>query len=196
MRVALLGFLPWSDPTRAIAVRENPSALAAERCAAELSSRGIDAAFVPVAVSEQGIRDAVLALEGGRPHVVVAAGQTPGGPRVERFGRVPGAWSPARADGPGPWLLAPDAAALARALNRFEAPFAEIEPFGASDDAGGYYCDHLCVELARFARANGARARFLHLTAIDGVPPRVRDARVATYARRLAAVVAWLTRGA
>ena len=35
-RIALLGFLPWSDSARQIAVRENPSAIVADRCAIEL----------------------------------------------------------------------------------------------------------------------------------------------------------------
>lgn len=191
-RIALLGFLPWSDPARQIAVRENPSAIVANRCALELAESGLAAAFVPVAVSGEGIQQALEMVRLLDSEIIVALGQTPTEPRVERFGRAPGVWSP-RVDGEeAPWLLASDAEELAVELNRSVDPAAQLQPFRASDDAGAYFCDHLCVELARDARVRGTQARFLHITAVDGCPSDVREARLRQYTRQARATVEWL----
>lgn len=190
--IALLGFLPWTDPSRDIAVSVNPSALSAEGCAKKLSRDGYRAAFVPVAVSEEGIEQARGALERMEPKVVVAVGQTKGAPRVERWGQVPSSLAPARADEVTPWLLAPDADELASLLADIDDPAAKLLPFGPSDDAGGYFCDKLCVELVRYSRRKGAEARFLHVTAIDDVPATVAEARVKLYECHIAATVRWL----
>lgn len=190
--IALLGFLPWTDPSRDIAVRVNPSALAAEACAKALARDGFRVTFVPVAVSEEGIERARTALERENPSVIVAVGQTKGAPRVERWGRVPMASAPPRPDEPTPWLLAPDADELASALAAIDDPEAGLLPFTASEDAGGYFCDNLCVELARHGRKTKARARFLHVTAIDDVTGPVAAARVRLYERQIAFAVMWL----
>lgn len=186
-RVALLGFLPWTDPAREVAVQLNPSAVAAERCAL-----AIGAAFVPVGVSGDGIAAAMKQVAALDADLIVAMGQTPTGPRVERLGRVPGKWSPAVEGEQQPWLLAPDAADLAVYLNGLSDPLADTAPFVASDDAGGYFCDHLCVELVRESRCRSIRARFLHVTAVDACTPDVREARISQYARQMEATVEWL----
>lgn len=190
--IALLGFLPWTDPSRDIAVRVNPSALAAETCAHALARDGFRVAFVPVAVSEEGIERAREALERANPSIIVAVGQTKGAPRVERWGRVPMASAPPRPDEPTPWLIAPDADELANALAAIDDPEADLLPFAPSDDAGGYFCDNLCVELARHCRKTKAKARFLHVTAIDDVTEPVGAARVRLYQRQIAFTVMWL----
>lgn len=194
-RIALLGFRPWTDPARQIAVAENPAALAAEACARSLIGDGRLAAFVPVEVSGDGISSAMRAVETFGASVVVALGQTPGEPRVERFGRVPGAWAPAQDAESTPWLLAPDADVLALRLEALHDPASETGAFRPSDDAGAYFCDHLCVELVRDARRRGTRARFLHVTSVDGCVPAVRDARIGQYALQARVVVEWLLRG-
>lgn len=190
MRVALLGFLPWIDASRGTDVRENPAAISAEMCAREL-----DAAFVPIEVSGKGIVRAMEAVRLSGAEVVVAVGQTSTGPRVERFGKVPGVWAPATDDEAMLWEIAPDAQAIADRLNTLHDPAAETELFVASEDAGGYFCDHLCVELGREMRQRSIRARFLHVTAIDGCLPPVRDARIRMYAKQIAATVEWITAG-
>lgn len=192
MDIALLGFLPWTDPSRGIDVRRNPSAIAAEACTGRLSQKGHRVAFVPVAVSDEGVRRAREAIDALRPKVVVALGQTKGAPRVERYGRVPGRWSPALPDEPRPWLLAPDADQLAAMLRTIDDEAAQLEPFSASDDAGAYFCDNLVVELARWSRSTGHDARFLHVTAIDDAPPSVADARLRLYERHIEATALWL----
>lgn len=193
MSIALLGFLPWTDLAREIAVDVNPSALAAESCATALGRDGFRVSFVPVAVSSEGIIRAREMLDRLEPSIVVALGQTPGGPRVERWGRVPGAWAPAHPDEVAPWLLAPDAEELATALAAIHDEAAQLEPFRPSEDAGAYFCDHLCVELARWMRVTGGQARFLHVTSIDGLPAHVRAARLRIYERQIAATVTWLS---
>lgn len=192
MDIALFGFLPWTDPSRKIHVSVNPSALAAEACARALARDGFRVSFLPIAVSAEGVEGARRALDRMQPSIAIAVGQTPGGPRVERYGRVPGPWAPAHAEEVTPWLLAPDADELARALADIDDPAAELEPFHPSDDAGAYFCDHLCVELARWSRETGGQSRFLHVTAIEGVPARVGMARVQVYERQIAATVTWL----
>ncbi len=184
-----MGFLPWREPERNRDVRENPAAIAANRSAVQLAEAGLDAVFVPVPVSGVGITQAMERVRLLRAEVVVAVGQTPTAPRVEQFGRVPGAWAPVEPGEVEPWPLAPDAAALAAALNALQDPAAETEPFTASDDAGGYYCDHLCVELVREVRRRPMRARFLHVTEIDSCTRSVREARLALYTRQIRAVV-------
>lgn len=191
-RIALLGFLPWVDPARDRNVRENPSAIAADLCALQLAEEAWAAAFVPVPVSGEGITQAMETVRLLESDVVVALGQTGTEPRVERQGLVAGAWSPASAGELQPWLLAPDAEALAARLNELTIPEAETAPFRASENAGGYFCDHLCVELARELRRRPLRARFLHVTAIDGCLPEVRDARLRQYVRQARATVEWL----
>lgn len=192
VKLALLGFLPWKDPARAIAVDVNPSALAAEASARAFERSGVLARFFPIEVSERGIRGAQAFLERERPTIAVAVGQTRGAPRVERFGRVPGAWATLQPSESAPWLLAPDAEGLARHLSVFREEAALLEPFSASDDAGGYYCDHLCVEMARWSRDTGSPARFLHVTAIDGLSPETAAARLRVYERQIAETVHWL----
>ena len=194
-RVALLGFLPWSDPARSAVVRENPAALAAERCARALADEGRPAEFVPVSVSAEGIAGAIQSIRRSQSNVVVALGQTKTAPRVERFGKVPGVWAPALAGEESPWLLATDAADLASVLNELREPESGTLPFTVSEDAGAYYCDHLCVESARETRLRPLRARFLHVTEIDGCTPEVREARLRQYARQARAAVDWLTSG-
>lgn len=190
-RVAFLGFLPWVDERRAIEVRRNPSILAATR-AAELWGQG--ASVIGVEVSIDGIVSALEKVRGVDARIVVAAGQTPTEPRIERFGRVPMALSSAvLAD--GPWLLAPDVEELVALVNRESMPEAALAPFRGSDDAGAYFCDHLCVELARLQAMDRVRARFLHVTAIDGVESDVAAARVEQYARQLVAVARHLGAG-
>lgn len=190
--VALLGFLPWTDPSRGIAVRVNPSALAAEASMARLVRKGYRVAFVPVSVSDEGVRKARQTLDSMAPEVVVAVGQTKGAPRVERWGRVPGRWAAASPDEPRPWLLAPDADELSALLRTIDDEAAALEPFAASDDAGGYFCDNLVVELARWSRVTGNAARFLHVTAIDESPPEVAEARLRLYERHIEATALWL----
>lgn len=192
MDIALLGFLPWTDPSRGIAVRRNPSAMAAEACTGRLAQKGFRVAFVPVAVSDEGVRKARFVIDFLKPKVVVALGQTKGAPRVERWGRVPGAWAPALADEPQPWLLAPDAEDLAALLRTIDDEAAQLEPFAVSDDAGAYFCDNLVVELARWSRSTGRRARFLHVTAIDDAHPSVAEARLRLYERHIEATALWL----
>jgi hypothetical protein len=111
---------------------------------------------------------------------------------VERQGLVPGDWAPAAPDEPTPWLLAPDAEALAAELSQLSIAEAGTPPFEASDDAGGYYCDHLCVELVRELRRRPLQARFLHVPAIDGCTPEVKDARIRQYVLQIRATVDWL----
>jgi hypothetical protein len=77
-------------------------------------------------------------------------------------------------------------------LNALIDPDAMVESFTASEDAGGYFCDHLCVELARESRRRPIRARFLHVTAVDGCSPAVRAARLRQYGRQIRATVEWL----
>jgi len=190
--IALLGFLPWTDPSRGIAVQTNPAALAAEACTGRLAEKGYRVAFVPVVVSDEGVRKARETVDAMDPKVVVAVGQTKGGPRVERWGRVPGAGSPALPDEEQPWLLAPDAEELAALLRTIDAEGAELEPFAVSDDAGGYFCDNLVVELARWSRRTGRDARFLHVTAIDLSPPDVAQARLRSYECHIEATALWL----
>lgn len=192
--IAILGFMPWADPARQIAVRENPSAIVADLCARELAASGLPAAFVPVEVSGDGITKAMEMVRLLGAQIVVALGQTPTEPRVERLGRVPGLWAPAAESEVAPWSLAPDADELVIELNRLQEPAAELKPFRASDDAGAYFCDHLCVELVRDARVRGTKARFLHITAVDGCPPDVREARLLQYTRQARATVEWLMR--
>jgi len=193
--IALLGFVPWSDPDRGVAALENPAALAAERCARALVEEGFPATFVPIRVSAEGIGQAMEAIRRLQSTIVVALGQTSTEPRVERFGHVPGAWAPPTPGEQAPWLLAPDADDLAEALNGLSEVAAETLPCRASEDAGGYFCDHLCVELVRESRRRPVRARFLHVTAIDGCSPEVREARLRQYARQTRAVVDWLATG-
>ncbi len=188
MTTALLGFLPWADAARGVDVRENPSILAVERASALVPG----AVPIGVTVSHEGVLEAVRRAEQLGARVVVAVGQTPTGPRLERCGRVPSVLAPARAGEGAPWLLAPDAEALVRFLNAHAVVEAGTAPFAVSDDAGGYYCDHLCVELARLSRRTGAEARFLHVTAIDGCDASVREARLEQYARQVAAVARYL----
>lgn len=190
--IALLGFLPWTDPSRGIAVRVNPAALAAEACTGRLARKGYRVAFVPVAVSDDGVRNARLAIDSMAPRVVVAVGQTKGAPRVERWGRVPGRWAEAQADEPQPWLLAPDADELSALLQTIHDEAAALEPFAASDDAGGYFCDNLVVELARWSRRTGRDARFLHVTSIDGSDATTAEARLRLYERHIEATAHWL----
>jgi pyrrolidone-carboxylate peptidase len=192
-RIVVMGFLPWRDPQRGTDVRENPAAIAANRCALQLAEEGFVAAFVPVPVSGEGITQAIDRARRLEAEVVVAVGQTPTGPRVERFGRVPGAWAPAADGEAAPWPLADDAPALTDALNALSDPAAQTEPFVASDDAGGYFCDHLCVELVRETRRRPLRARFLHVTEIDSCPPAVREARLSMYTKQIRAAVEWLS---
>jgi hypothetical protein len=191
-RIALLGFLPWNDPGRNVAVRENPAAITAERCARALAQDGHSATFVPVPVSGDGIRRALEAARLLDAEIIVALGQTPTEPRVERVGRVAGSWSPAVVGETTPWTLAPDADELVARLNSLADPAAQLQPFRASDDAGAYFCDHLCVELARDARVRPVSSRFLHLTAIDDCAAEVKAARLGQYARQARAVVEWL----
>jgi pyrrolidone-carboxylate peptidase len=196
-RIALLGFLPWVDVARDRNVRENPSAIAAELCARELAGEGRAATFVPVAVSGEGINEAMEVVRLLSADVVVALGQTGARdptPRVETQGIVPGAWAPASEDEPKPWPLAPDAEVLVAKLNELTIAEAETAPFRTSDDPGGYFCDHLCVELVREARRRPLQARFLHVTPIDGCSPEVRDGRIRQYVRQTRATVEWLLR--
>lgn len=187
-----MGFLPWKDETRGIAVKINPAERAAALCVEGLERDGVDAAFVPVAVSEEGIRQAITRLAEEEPSVVVALGRTPTGPRVERLGRVPLACSPARPNEETPWLLAPDATELAAYLSTFADATARSLAFTASDDAGAYYCDNLCVELVRYARSKCIDARFLHVTGVDDCASDVAEARIRQYARQARATVDWL----
>jgi pyrrolidone-carboxylate peptidase len=105
---------------------------------------------------------------------------------------VPSVLAPADAGEDAPWLLAPDAEAIVGFVNEHAVAAAGTAPFAVSEDAGGYYCDHLCVELARLSRRTGAEARFLHVTAIDGCDAAVREARLGQYARQVAAVARYL----
>lgn len=191
-RIALLGFLPWVDAAREVSVVINPAERAARACADLLVRDGHDAVFVPVPVSGDGIDAALARVRELAASVVVALGRTSTGPRVERWGRVAGAWRPGLGDEEAPWLLAPDATALAAHLATLVEPGANTEPFAASDDAGAYYCDHLCVELVRDARRRGTRSRFLHVTGVDDCPPEQREARLRQYARQARATVDWL----
>jgi pyrrolidone-carboxylate peptidase len=192
-RVLLLGFAPWSDETRGIVVAENPARLAAAQSARLLVADGLEAEALAVEVSAAGVVAAVDEAERRGAGLVLALGQTPAGPRVERWGRVPSPLRPATGDDAGPWLLAPDADALVELLEGCADDAALLEPWRVSDDAGAYYCDQLCVELARLARRTGAVTRFLHVTAIDGCTADVREARVALYARQVSRLVAHLT---
>lgn len=191
----MLGFLPWVDEARGRDVKENPSALAAETCARRLLEEGWLARFVPVAVSAEGIDQATAAVRAFEAEIIVALGQTATEPRVERWGRVPGAWAPTTSGEAAPWLLTPGAEALVARLNGAAFTAAATEPFRASDDAGAYFCDHLCVELVRDARARGSRAVFLHVTAIDRCLPEERAARLAQYAVQARTAVVWLLEG-
>lgn len=193
-RIVLLGFLPWRDEARGVDVRENPAFVAATEAAVLLRLAGADAhaVGVEVEVSSGGVLAAVVEAERLGACVVVAAGQTQTEPRVERWGRVPAAVAPAAAGEATPWLLAPDAEALAGLVDAHAVAGAGTEPCLASDDAGGSFCDQLCVELVRLGRRLPVRARFVHLTAVDGCPTAVRDARVVQYARQLAAVARYL----
>lgn len=192
-RVALLGFLPWIDEARGIRVGENPSALVAEAVAGQLAADGLDARFIPVGVSESGIRSAMAELVAFAPDQAIALGQTRPTmhPRVERAGQVPGEWAPSAEDERRPWTLAPDAEALSAVLNELLDPLAQTGAFAASDDPGGYYCDHLCVELARDARRRGSGALFLHISPVDAVSPAVRDARLSQFTRQTLRAVEW-----
>jgi pyrrolidone-carboxylate peptidase len=190
-RIAVLGFLPWTDAVRGVGARDNPSALAAERAASALASDGYQARFLGVPVSGEGIAAVVEGVVAFDPCVCVAIGQARETPRVERHGLVPGAWS-AHDAASGPFVLVPDAEALAAHLSTLRDPAAATGPFEPSDDPGGYFCDHLCVELAIDARTRGTRAAFLHVPPIDGVDAGTREARVAQYARQAVAAVAWL----
>lgn len=183
--VLVMGFLPWTDEARGIRVAENPAALTAHAVSLRLQSESVAAAFVPVHVSAEGIQQAMQAVrESGAP-LVVALGQTRRTPTVERMGRVPGDWAPAEPGEPQPWLLVPNPGGLVDELNQLIDPAALTEPFTVSDDAGGYFCDHLCVELARDSRKRGSRALFLHLSPTEGLPADVRDARLAQYERQV-----------
>ena len=193
-RIALMGFLPWTDPQRGIAVQENPAAVVAEACARELSRDGLDCAFVPVPVSDEGILGATTIVRTLGADIIVALGQTSTEPRVETLGRVPCSSAPVCAGETSPWTLATDADQLVPLLNALAEPTANAAPFRTSDDAGGYFCDHLCVELARDATTRGTRARFVHITATDGVPSDVRAARLRQYQRQARATVEWLLR--
>ncbi len=193
-KIALLGFLPWTDAARGVAVRENPALLASLRAARALRRQGFEVACLAVPVSDEGVVDAVRAAERLEAGVVIGCGQTLTAPRVERFGRAPSRLAPPTPGEEPPWLLAPDATALARMLQRHALPEARLEPMRVSDDAGGYYCDHLCVELARLSRRRPVRARFLHLTAIDGCAPALRSARLEQYAHQLVVLVRHLAR--
>lgn len=190
--IAILGFLPWQDAEKRIVVTTNPAQLAASRCADELVFEGFQATFIPVDVSGDGIAQAMRRVRELSSSVVVALGRTSTGPRVERWGRKPGAWNPRSPEEEEPWLLAPDADELAAHLTTFADPAAETGAFVASDDAGAYFCDHLCVELVRDARTRGSRARFLHLPGVDGLANPVREARIGQYARQARATVDWL----
>lgn len=192
LRVAFLGFLPWTDEARQVRVVENPAGLAAARAAAVLAERGLPAIFVPMAVSSEGIQQALAAIRAFDAPIVVALGQTRTEPRIERYGRVPGAFAPAGQGEAQPWELAPDADELARMLGRVRVPGAGTAPVRASDDAGAYFCDHLCVELVRESRASRRAARFLHVTAIDGCEDPVREARVAEYTAQALAIAEYL----
>ncbi|MFM2153018.1 MAG: hypothetical protein RL199_1453 [Pseudomonadota bacterium] len=192
LRVLLLGFAPWTDESRGIAVAENPAQLAATEAARRLVSEGLRAEALAVEVSAAGVVAAIDEAERRGAGLVIALGQTPTEPRVERWGRVPSPLRPATGDDPGPWLLAPDADVLALLLSQEVDDAAVLEPWRTSDDAGAYYCDQLCVELARLARRTGAVTRFLHVTAVDGCTPEVRDARVVLYARQVNRLVAHL----
>jgi hypothetical protein len=184
--ILLLGFAAWTDASRGLSVAENPAALAVHRAARRLSRRGFQAQALSVEVSDDGVLDAAGEAERLGAEVVIAIGQTPTGPRVERFGRIPSRLRPPSADEPSPWLLAPDADALVMLLSSHIDDMARLEPWRTSDDAGAYHCDHLCVELARLSQRTGATTRFLHVTAIDGCPADVREARVEAYARQTA----------
>jgi hypothetical protein len=195
-RIILRGFLPWRDPDRQVVVTLNPAAVVAERVARALSATGADAEAIAMAVSADGIRDAMSRVTASSPSVVVGLGHTPTEPRVERAGRVPGAWARAADGEETPWLLGNDAGAIVRELNQYSDPAARLEPFRESDDPGGYYCDHLCVELSRDARRRGSLARFLHLTGVDRCSPAVREARLRQYERQVRAVLEWLAHAA
>lgn len=197
-RVALLGFLPWTDDARAIAVRENPAALAAARARDALGGR-YEARLHEIEVTPAGIDAARAFLAAFAPRVTVALGQTRDALRVERQGVVPGRWTArAAAEGPFPLLVDADGAPAraAEALVAHLAPLVDPAAEGpapiVSDDPGAYYCDHLCVELSLDARARGARAAFLHVPAIDGCAAAVREARLAQYARMAVATAEWL----
>lgn len=184
--------MPWDDAERGVSVALNPAHLAASRCASELVAAGVDATFVPVEVSAEGITWAMRRVQALSSSIVVALGRTSTGPRVERLGRVPGVWEPAMLEEESPWLLAPDADELATHLSTFVEPEANTGDFVASDDAGAYFCDHLCVELVRDARVRGSRSRFLHVPGIDGYPDAVKEARIRQYVRQARATVKWL----
>jgi pyrrolidone-carboxylate peptidase len=194
-RVVVLGFLPWTDPARGVGARDNPAALAAERAAQLLARDGFDARFFGVPVSSEGIAAVVEGVVAFDPGVSVALGQGRETPRVERRGVVPGAWTSHDAT-KGTFVIVQDADSLAAHLSTLVDPDAETGPFESSDDPGGYFCDHLCVELAVDARTRGAHAAFLHVPPIDHAGARVREARVAQYARQAAAAVTWLVRRA
>lgn len=191
-RVVVLGFLPWTDPAHGVGARDNPAALAAERAAQLLAHDGFEARFFGVPVSGEGIAAVVEGVVAFDPCVSVALGQGRATPRVERRGVVPGAWSMHTAN--GTFMLVQDAEGLAAHLSTLVDPDAETGPFESSDDPGGYFCDHLCVELAVDARTRGAHAAFLHVPPIDDAGERMREARIAQYARQAAAAVAWLLR--
>lgn len=190
--IALLGFLPWMDVERGIAVPINPAERAAALCVEGLVQDGKEAVFIPVEVSAQGIGTAMELLRRHAPTVVVALGRTPTAPRVERWGRVPLSELPLKPGEEAPWLLAPDAEELALHLASLDESEAEVASFSVSDDAGAYFCDHLCVELARDARARGTQARFLHVPGVEGCSQQVSDARVGLYVRQARAAVEWL----
>jgi pyrrolidone-carboxylate peptidase len=194
-RILLLGFAPWVDEARGLAVVENPSQLAVQRAASLLADAGVAACARAVEVSDEGVLAAVAEADRLEADVVVALGQTPTEPRVERFGRVPSRLRPAQEGECSPWLLASDADELAALLDSHVDDTAGLEPWRVSEDAGAYFCDHLCVELARLSRRSGATTRFLHVTAIDGCPPDVREARIALYARQVAVLAGHLASG-
>ena len=195
VRILLLGFAPWTDASRGVAVGRNPAQLAAHHARRLLSDRGSNVDALSVEVSDEGVLAAADEVERRGANVVVALGQTPTEPRVERFGRVASRLRPQAAAEDSPWLLAPDADELAALLASHVDAEAALEPWRASDDAGAYYCDHLGVELARLARRTGATTRFLHVTAIDGCPSAVQEARVALYARQVTSLVDHLCAG-
>lgn len=195
MQVMLLGFRPWVDSSCGIAVLENPSELVAKSVFLRLLEEGVAAGFCSVEVSAEGIEAAMSEVRISGASVVVALGQTRGAPRVERMGRVPGEWTPARAGEPQPWMLIPNPSGLLEELNTHTDPIANTGPFTISDDAGGYFCDHLCVELARDSRIRGNRALFLHLSAIQDLPPLVRQARLSQYEAQVFAAVEWAAAG-
>lgn len=183
--VVVTGFLPWVDPGRDLDVRENPAILSAISAVERLRAEGLRAVALGVEVTANGIRETIRRIEQLAPSVVVSLGQGRETSRVERFGRVPGAWTETAED--GPWPLPSDAARVLSAVNACVDPAALTGPFVVSDDPGAYFCDHLCVELVRASRRCGFRATFLHVPPIDGVSGAIRSARLAQYSAQAAA---------